>query len=63
MGTESSKLPNLSSLFSAVNPDNLSGVEPFHEGRPLDCSNKEEERIAKSSSPDREVFMGFIEEI
>jgi hypothetical protein len=28
-GKESSKLPDLSPLFCAINPDNLSGIEPF----------------------------------
>jgi hypothetical protein len=39
---ESSKLPDLSPLFSAINPDNLLGIEPFQEGKPLDSSDEEE---------------------
>jgi hypothetical protein len=62
-GTESSKLPDPSPLFCAINPDNLSGLEPFQEGRTLDSSSEEEGWIAKSSLPDHEVFMVFIEEI
>jgi hypothetical protein len=62
-GTKSSKLPDPSPLFRAIKPDNLSGMEPFLEGRPLDSSDEEEGWIAKSSSPDREIFMVFIEEI
>jgi hypothetical protein len=58
-GTESSKLPDLSPTFCAINPDEL----PFQEGRPLDSFNEEEGWIAKSSSPDQEIFMAFIEEI
>jgi hypothetical protein len=62
-GTESSKLPDPSSLFCAINPDNLSGIEPFHEDRPLDSFDEEDGWMDKSSSPDREIFMVFIEEI
>jgi hypothetical protein len=36
MDTESSKLPDPNPLFCAINPDNLSGLEPFQEGRTLD---------------------------
>jgi hypothetical protein len=46
-------------LFLGLYLDKL----PFQEGRPLDSSDEEERWIAKSSSPDREVFMVFIEEI
>jgi hypothetical protein len=60
---ESSKLPDPSPLFCATNPDNPSGLEPFQEGRTLDSSDEEEGWITKSSSPDREVFIIFIEEI
>jgi hypothetical protein len=38
MGTESSKLPDPSPLFCATNPNNLSGLEPFQEGRTLNSS-------------------------
>jgi hypothetical protein len=37
-GTESSKLPDPSPLFYAINPDNLSDLEPFQVGRTLDYS-------------------------
>jgi hypothetical protein len=63
MGTDSSKLPDPSPLFYVINPDNLSGLELFQEGRTLDSSNEEEEWIAKSSSLDHKVFTVFIEEI
>jgi hypothetical protein len=62
-GMESSKLPDPSPLFYAINPDNLSGLEPFQEGRTLDSSDEEEGWIAKSSSLDHEVFVVFTEEI
>jgi hypothetical protein len=45
--------------FCAINPDEL----PFQEGRPLDSSDEEEGWITKSSLPDCEVFMAFIDEI
>jgi hypothetical protein len=56
---ESCKLPDLNPPFCAINPDEL----PFQEGRPLDSSDEEEGSITKSSSPDCEVFMAFIDEI
>jgi hypothetical protein len=36
MGTQSSKLPDPSPLLCATNPNNLSCLEPFQEGRTLD---------------------------
>jgi hypothetical protein len=62
-GTESSKLPDPSPLFYAINPDNLLGLELFREGWTLYSFDEEEGWITKSSSSDREVFMVFIEEI
>jgi hypothetical protein len=37
-GTESSKLPNPSPLFCAINPNNLSGLELFQDGKNLNSS-------------------------
>jgi hypothetical protein len=55
--------PTLAHFFCAIHPDNLSGLEPFQEGRTLASSDEEEGWITKSSLSDRKVFMVFIEEI